>query len=125
MENVPQIRALVRDAETIMESEYPYLEGMEDLADRLGVCRCHLVREFSRQTGISPGKRLTQIRLENARALLASGEYRVEIVARMCGYACGNYFCKAFRAAYGVSPARYAAGAPIASAAEPDGRCFV
>jgi len=98
---------LVASALEVIKEEYPYLDGIDSLAQRFSVSSAHLVREFSRQVGISPGKYLSMVRLREARAYLLTGEYSVETVAQLCGYSCGNYFCKVFRKSVGISPKAY------------------
>ena len=69
--------SLVRDAMRIMEEEYSLLGGVEELSERLGVTKHHLIRTFSAREGISPGQYLRRIRLGNAKLLLAYREYSV------------------------------------------------
>lgn len=101
--------SLVREAVQIMEEEYSLLSGIDELGDRLGVTKHHLIRTFTARMGISPGQYLRRIRLENAKLLLAYREYSVDAVAGMVGYSGGNYFCKAFRQAEAISPGQFRA----------------
>lgn len=102
---------LVRDAMACVREEFAFLTGMEDLAQRMGVTKSHLIRVFSAETGVTPGKFLQDTRLENAMLLLRSREYTVDMVAGLCGFSGANYFCKVFRRATGESPGAYRAGA--------------
>lgn len=99
---------LVEQARELIRTRFAYLSGIEELADRLGVSKHHLIREFSAHMGLPPGKYLTQTRLENAKLLLQSGRYPLEIVADMVGFAGANYFCKVFKKAAGMTPTEYA-----------------
>ena len=65
---------LVREAVILIKREYPYLAGMEDLAQRLAVSKCHLVRVFGESIGLSPGKYLTLVRVEAAKFYLTARE---------------------------------------------------
>ena len=98
---------LVRDAIAIIEEEYPYLFGVEELAESLEVSKHHLIRQFTRSVGISPGKHLSKTRIHHAKLLLKDPQYSIEIVGQLVGYANGNYFCKAFRSHVGMSPREY------------------
>lgn len=98
---------LVKCALGIIEEEYPYIFGVAELAESLEVSKHHLIRQFTRATGVSPGKKLAQTRVHHAKRLLKSGEYGVEIVGQMVGFANGNYFSKVFRGQTGLSPKEY------------------
>ncbi len=100
---------LVRSAIKMIQEEYAYLAGVDELAQRLEVSKSHLVRRFSAETGRGPGRYLQEVRLESARQLLVSCDYDVELIAGMTGYSCANYFCKVFRREMGMSPGAYRA----------------
>ncbi|WP_312642148.1 AraC family transcriptional regulator [Hydrogenoanaerobacterium sp.] len=103
-----QIPPLVEQAAELIRTQYAYLSGIEELADRLGVTKHHLIREFSQHMRVPPGKYLSEVRLENAKLLLQSGKYTLEIVADMVGFAGANYFCKVFKKSNGMTPTEYA-----------------
>lgn len=101
---------LVQDAISIIEYQYAYLYGIDELADRLEVTKHHLIRVFTAGTGISPGKYLSQVRMHYAKTMLLSSEDTpMEIIAGACGYSCANYFSKAFKKQTGLTPTEYAA----------------
>ena len=119
---------LVEEAAALIRSDFAYLGGVEDLADRLGVSKSHLIRCFSSHFGISPGKYLTKTRMEYAKLLLQSSRYSLETVAAMVGVSGANYFCKLFKAHTGLTPAAFAASIPLGSAsagAAPDPRFYL
>lgn len=100
---------LVRDAISVIENQYAYLYGIDELADQMEVTKHHLIRVFTANTGISPGKYLTHIRLAHAKRMLQTCEDTpLEIIAGACGYSCANYFCKAFKKQTGLTPSEYA-----------------
>lgn len=99
---------LVRDAVALIEAEFAYLYGIDELADRLEVSKHHLIRVFSASTGIPPGIYLTDIRVYHAKILLQSCENTpLEIIAGACGYSCANYFSKVFKKHTGLTPTEY------------------
>lgn len=101
--------SLVQDAISIIEYQYAYLYGIDELADRLEVTKHHLIRTFTAGTGISPGKYLVNVRMHHAKSMLQSGEDTpLEIIAGACGYSCANYFSKAFKKQTGLTPLEYA-----------------
>lgn len=104
-----QYSELTQHAIALMEKEFPLLEGIDDLADRLAVSKCHLIRVFKNETGTSPGKYLCDVRLAAVRAYLSTTDYNVETIAGITGFACGNYLCKVFRKNEGMTPLTYRA----------------
>ena len=106
---MPNVPPLVEAACAMIRADFAYLGGVEDVADRLGVSKSHLIRCFSAYLGTTPGKYLTHVRLEHAKLLLQGGRYPLETVAGMVGISGANYFCKLFKAHTGVTPAAYAA----------------
>lgn len=107
----PDYPPLVREAMAILQQDYAYLYGIEELADRLMVTKSHLIRVFSRAVGIPPGQYLTRVRIEAAKQLLRSQDATLELVAAATGFSSAGYFGKVFRRETGVTPARYAAAA--------------
>ncbi|MEG1687488.1 MAG: helix-turn-helix transcriptional regulator [Angelakisella sp.] len=98
---------LAEEAAKLIENEFPMLAGVDDLADRLAVSKCHLIRCFTAYYGISPGRQLTAVRLAAVQDYLARSDYTVEMIAGLTGFACGNYLCKVFRRSVGISPGEY------------------
>ncbi len=98
---------LVQEAVNEIHKNYSGIYGVEELSDFIGVSKHHLVREFSREMGTSPGKYLTQVRIDAAKQLLINRDYPLEIVAAMCGFSGSNYFCKVFKKHVGLSPTDY------------------
>ncbi len=99
--------SISKRADEIMNSRYGELNGVEEVAERLGISFSHLSRTFKQETGISPVVRLTQIRIQNAMKDLLSTEEKIERIAEKNGFTNGNYFCKVFRKLTGLSPGEY------------------
>ncbi len=120
--------ALIQNAMELMENEYAYLEGIEDLANRLGVSKCHLIRSFSDETGKTPGQYLTDVRIRVARFYLENREYSLETIAGLTGFSGSNYFCRVFRKTVGMSPGQYRkfyGNGPYPAAPPGEGKSFV
>lgn len=98
---------LVEAALAIIQEEFPFLEGVDELAQRLEVSKAHLIRTFSRRVGISPGKYITRTRVEYAKLLLQGEDASVSYVAEASGFANANYFAKVFHRETGLSPTEY------------------
>ena len=81
--------------------------GLGEIARSLGISPSHLRARFRASCGVSIGRHLRQLRLEQACGLLRLGPQRVSEVAEQCGFASIYSFSRAFRLAYGVSPLAY------------------
>lgn len=77
---------------------------MEELSERLGVSKSHLVRMFTAALGIPPGRYLTKVRVEAAMRLLLHREYTLDVIASLCGFSGANYLCRVFKKETGHSP---------------------
>ncbi|MCI2046513.1 MAG: helix-turn-helix domain-containing protein [Faecalibacterium sp.] len=118
----PVLPGLVESAVADIRQNYAGLYGVEELSERLGVSKSHLVRAFHAAMGVSPGKYLTSVRVEAAKRLLAHREYNLDVIASLCGFSGANYLCRVFRRETGVSPAAWRAAA---IAAQRGGRAAV
>ena len=98
---------LVEAAVGMIQDEFPFLEGVDELAERLEVSAAHLTRVFSKKVGISPGKYITRVRIEYAKLLLQDPDATIAYVAEASGFANANYFAKVFRKETGMSPSEY------------------
>jgi len=99
---------VVEAALGIIRRDYAFLEGIAELAERLEVSQEYLTRCFCKYTGITPGKYLNQVRIENAKLLLRQGQHSIQFVSDACGFANANYFARVFRQSVGVNPREYA-----------------
>ncbi len=99
---------VVEAALGIIRRDYAFLDGIGELAERLEVSQEYLTRSFCRFIGMTPGKYLNRVRIENARLLLRQGGHSVQFVSDACGFTNANYFARVFRTAVGMNPAEYA-----------------
>jgi len=79
------------------------------MANVAKLSRFHFSRLFREARGISPGQYLNGLRLVMAMRLVRTGEHAVKDIAKQCGFASPNYFCKVFRQTFGVTPGSVAA----------------
>ncbi len=103
-----RLSPLVARAVEAIRDNYMALYGVEELDAQLGVSKCHLVRVFSSEMGMPPGRFLTSVRIEAAKLLLAEREYSLEIVAWLCGFSGANYLCRVFKRETGFKSRRLA-----------------
>ena len=105
----PPLPPLVEAAIEDIRRNYAGLYGVEELSQRLGVSKSHLVRTFTAAVGVSPGRYLTTVRIEAAMRLLLHREYTLDVIASLCGFSGANYLCRVFKKETGQSPAQWRA----------------
>lgn len=98
---------LVQAAIGVLEEEFAYLDGIAEVAERLGVTESHLIRVFSSAVGIPPGKYLKRCRIEHAKSLLIQPQMTVALAASLAGFSSSDYFSKSFRRETGMSPGEF------------------
>lgn len=114
---------------------YRYFEPLtlDDLAQSARVSKFHFLRTFRRVTGVTPGRFLTAVRLEEAKRLLLTTSLNVSDIAAQVGYSSTGSFTRRFTESVGCSPTQYRqygpgeavgapAPAPAAAAAGTDRR---
>ena len=105
----PALPPLVTAAIEDIRQNYAGLYGVEELSERLGVSKSHLVRTFTAAVGVPPGRYLTTVRIEAAMRLLLHREYTLDVIASLCGFSGANYLCRVFKKETGQSPAQWRA----------------
>jgi AraC-like DNA-binding protein len=98
--------APVRRAAAHLRERFDRRVPLAELAQVAGLSRFELVRRFHQQLGLTPHAFQTNLRIAQARRLLAAGE-RPAAVAAACGFADQPHLTRTFRALVGVTPARY------------------
>jgi AraC-like DNA-binding protein len=78
--------------------------SLKELARALAISPSHLRARFRASCGVSLGRHLRRLRLEQACGLLRLGPQRVSEIAEQCGFSSIYSFSRAFRHAYGISP---------------------
>lgn len=104
---IPAERDPVQFASDYIERRFHTPITMDDVARAAGLSREHLTRELKRHWGVSPGKRLRELRLTAGRDLLASTDAPIEAIGPHCGYLDPDAFTRAFSRRFQRSPRRY------------------
>lgn len=81
--------------------------AIDDIASVMNMSRSSFQRKIKTLTGLSAGEFIRSIRLQQAAALLASGQYRVSEVCFRLGFNKPSYFAACFKKQYGVLPKDY------------------
>ena len=79
----------------------PYLASLCDMSEIL------FRRHFKNATGLSPLKYINNLKIENAKELLASKSCNVSKAAELSGFHDECYFSREFKKATGASPKNY------------------
>ncbi len=80
---------------------------VEALAACMHLSRSSLFRKIKTETGYNISEYLKEKRLEMAVELIKTGQTNVEELSMSCGFNSSSYFCKCFKAKYGVPPKEY------------------
>ena len=91
----------------LINENYSFIEGIEQLADDIGVSKHHLIRTFSSQVGISPNAYLQQQKINSSKIFLQNRTYPIDVIASMVGFSTSNYFCKVFKKITSYTPSQY------------------
>ena len=95
------------DAVRLIKENYANVYGVEELAQSLNISKSHLVREFYKYTGTTPGKYLTTVRIDAVKQLLTQTSLQLNVIAQQTGFSGDNYLCKAFKKVTGETPMAY------------------
>lgn len=98
----------VRRALDYMHANLAFDLSINELAACAGLSQFHFVRCFRKVTGLPPHACLTQLRLDQAKRLLAAGKSPID-VALAVGFYDQSHLIKHFKRAYGITPGQYAA----------------
>lgn len=101
LENKP-----VRIIREMVAEHYMEHISLYDAAELVDLTPVYLSILFKKETGINFKDYVTNVRMDNAKGLLRSGE-TINRVARLVGYQDTKYFSRLFTRVVGVSPAQY------------------
>jgi LacI family transcriptional regulator len=118
---VPAASLIVRKSSDLLAVEHPGVArslrfiwehcqepiSVKDLVGVAAMSRRGLHKAFLEHLGRTPGQELHRVRIERAKKLLAESQFKLEVLARMCGYQSANSFCVAFKQTTGVSPKQF------------------
>lgn len=109
--NLPESDFSVKDISSQIDQylslNYPYEITLTDLAQNVHCHPSQIIRNFKKDYGITPFKRLQDIRLMQAKNLLQNTNLPINQIALQIGYNSSAYFTKVFREHYGSPPSSY------------------
>jgi two-component system response regulator YesN len=98
---------MVKVAVSFIHNNYSQDLSLACISDQLQITPNYLSKLFKEKTGSSFTEYLTVYRLDAAKKMLRSGQYKVYEVAEKVGYSDSQYFSKQFKKNVGVSPKEY------------------
>lgn len=102
----------VAEINYILESYYDQDLTLSELALLVHGSPSHLRHVYQSKTGLSPSKKLMQIRMDKATELLQSTKRPISDIANDVGIPNNSYFIKIFKNIYGITPHQYRAKHP-------------
>lgn len=80
---------------------------LEDLAAQVHISVPYLYKLFQMHLGISPGKYIAKIRIEECKVLLRDGRIPMGQIAEQMGFSSLQHFSRQFKSICGISPTQY------------------
>lgn len=97
----------IRRMQDLFDSQFQEAYTLDSLAERLGVNKYRLCREFKAAYQISPLQYLNRQRIRHAASLLLATDCKIYEVGNMVGIENTNHFICLFKKYYGSTPLEY------------------
>ncbi|WP_207934197.1 AraC family transcriptional regulator [Actinomadura sp. KC06] len=104
--NDATVRSIRRVIESIRENIGEQIT-IDDMARTAMFSKFHFTRLFQQATGVSPGRFLSAVRLQEAKRLLLSTSLSVTEISHMVGYSSVGTFSSRFKSSVGLCPTDY------------------
>ena len=104
----------IRIVLTLMSDELQREWTPAELAAAVNLSTSRLQHLFKQETGTTPARHLRALRLERAKALLETSLLSVKQIMHATGIKDRSHFERAFKRAYGLTPAQCRATTPLA-----------
>lgn len=93
--------------ENLIEKDFVKTIDIDCMARNFHLSNYHFIREFKKQTGITPQAYITLFKLKKAKENLKHGEKSIKDITYDYGFYDLSHFSKTFKKFYGVSPSQY------------------
>ena len=80
---------------------------IEEIADALGMNKDYLGKQIKNKTGLSFRTLYNRLKIEYAKPLIKSGQYKVYEISELLGYSSPDYFTQLFKNEVKMTPAEY------------------
>ncbi|WP_169090472.1 response regulator [Paenibacillus sp. PL91] len=99
----------VGDIKAYIDNHYFEEIKISMFSDKYFLSREYLMKLFKQQFGFGIHEYVQKVRMDKAKELLGDSNLKIQDISEMLGYKDKNYFSKAFRNYYSVSPTEYRA----------------
>lgn len=99
-----RVKLDLAEVEDYIRNHYLEQVSLEGIAVHFLVTKEHLSRAFKAATGDTVLDRITRLRMERARELIAGRDMPIKDAAGLCGYEDLAYFYRVFKKHYGITP---------------------
>jgi AraC-like DNA-binding protein len=104
----PRVRdRRVQIVRVLLEGSFQRKLGLREMGQEVNLSPWRLAHLFKSETGMSPQRYLTLVRLQRAKDQLANTFLSVQDIGATVGIPNPSHFTKSFKAAYGMTPAEY------------------
>ena len=97
----------VRRAIKYINENYKNEISLEDVADHVYLSSVHMSRLFKKETGKNLMDYVNMVRIEKAKALLDTRQYKIYEVAELVGFKDNHYFSTMFKKYTHMTPTEY------------------
>jgi transcriptional regulator GlxA family with amidase domain len=97
----------VQVVRVLLEGAFDRKLGLRDMSAEVNLSPWRLAHLFKAETGMSPQRYLTLVRLQRARNQLETSFLSVQEIGAAVGIPNPSQFTKCFKAAYGMTPVEY------------------
>lgn len=97
----------VRYAMKYIDENYSSRLGLSQISEELGVNKAYLCRIFKQETGENITNYLNNLRIEKAKELMLSSNYRIYEISEKVGFANIQHFNNSFKKYTGQNPLKY------------------
>lgn len=80
---------------------------IEEIARSCNVTPCYFRRLFKEYAGKTPTEYRMEFKMNTAKRMLESGEFKVEHIAETLGFESASYFCRMFKKRFKLTPIEY------------------
>ncbi len=98
---------LISNAVNYIKLNFEYDISLSSIAKELYIHPTHLSKKFRKETNKTISEYINEIRIEEAKLLLKTTDYKVEDIAYAVGYNDKKYFSKVFKKISNQSPSEY------------------
>jgi AraC-like DNA-binding protein len=99
--------SLLENVCVYLQNHYQYDISRDSVAQQFNVSPTHLSRLFQTRGHMTFSNYLTHVRIDRAKHLLRSYNFKLDEIAERCGYHTTPYFCQTFKRFTKLTPAEY------------------